>query len=48
MLLADDGGLLRTKGLYYFKPVTLADEVGIGYQAIIMPGVTIGDRSIVG
>ncbi len=30
------------------KPVTIGDDVWIGGKAIICPGVTIGDRSVIG
>ncbi len=30
------------------KPVTIGDDVWIGGKAIICPGITIGDRSVIG
>ena len=38
---------LRTKGMYSF-PVTICDNVWIGAGAIILPGVAIGENSIIG
>lgn len=32
----------------YGKPVTIGNDVWIGGRAIICPGVTIGDRSVIG
>jgi len=37
----------RTNGLEYGKPVTIGDNVWIGGQAILNPGVTIGDNSVI-
>lgn len=39
---------LRRKKLQYNKPVRLGNNVWLGAGAIILPGVTIGDNSIVG
>lgn len=39
---------LRKSGLQYNKPIHIGSNVWIGGGAIIMPGVTIGDNSIVG
>ncbi|MDF1558880.1 MAG: sugar O-acetyltransferase [Bacteroidales bacterium] len=38
----------RAAGLEYAKPVTIGDDVWIGGSAVICPGVTIGDRSVIG
>lgn len=38
----------RTKGPEYAKPITIGRDCWIGGGAIIQPGVTIGDRVIVG
>lgn len=37
----------RIKGPEYAKPVTIGDNVWIGGQAVINPGVTIGDDSVI-
>jgi maltose O-acetyltransferase len=38
----------RRRGLEFAKPVTIGDDVWVGGAAIICPGVTIGDRSVIG
>jgi maltose O-acetyltransferase len=38
----------RASGKEYAKPITIGDDVWIGGSAVICPGVTIGDRSIIG
>ena len=38
----------RNAGLEFAKPVTIGSDVWIGGGAIICPGVTIGNRSIIG
>jgi maltose O-acetyltransferase len=38
----------RASGLEYAKPITIGEDVWIGGGAIICPGVTIGDRSVIG
>lgn len=38
----------RASGLEFAKAVTIGEDVWIGGAAIICPGVTIGDRSIIG
>jgi maltose O-acetyltransferase len=38
----------RAAGLEYGRPVTIGDDVWIGGSAVICPGVTIGDRSVIG
>jgi len=37
----------RVKGPEYGKPVTIGDNVWIGGQAVINPGVSIGDDSVI-
>lgn len=39
---------LRAKGLERALPVTIGRDVWVGGGAIILPGITIGDRAIVG
>ena len=39
---------LRMKGLQYNKPVKIGKCVWIGAGVIILPGVTIGDNSVIG
>lgn len=38
----------RAAGLEFAKPVTIGEDVWIGGSAVICPGVTIGDRSVIG
>jgi maltose O-acetyltransferase len=38
----------RSSGLEYAKPITIGEDVWIGGNAVICPGVTIGHRSIIG
>lgn len=38
----------RADGLEYAKPITIGEDVWIGGSAVICPGVTIGDRSVIG
>lgn len=38
----------RAAGLEYAEPVTIGEDVWIGGSAVICPGVTIGDRSVIG
>ncbi|GAB2663030.1 maltose acetyltransferase domain-containing protein [Flavihumibacter cheonanensis] len=38
----------RSSGLEYGKPITIGDDVWIGGSVVICPGVSIGDRSIIG
>ncbi len=38
----------RASGLEYAKPITIGEDVWIGGSAVICPGVTIGDRSVIG
>lgn len=39
---------LRTKGLEYAYPITVGNNVWIGAQVAVLPGVSIGDNSIIG
>ncbi len=39
---------VRRSGLEFAKPVTIGADVWIGGGAIILPGVTIGDRAVIG
>ena len=38
----------RASGLESAKPVTIGEDVWVGGSAVICPGVTIGDRSVIG
>lgn len=38
----------RALGLEFAKPVTIGEDVWIGGSAVICPGVSIGDRSVIG
>jgi maltose O-acetyltransferase len=38
----------RASGLEFAKPVSIGNDVWIGGAAVICPGVTIGDRTIIG
>ncbi len=38
----------RASGLEYAKPIVIGEDVWVGGGAIICPGVTIGDRSVIG
>ena len=38
----------RAAGLEYGKPVTIGEDAWIGGNVVILPGVTIGDRSVIG
>jgi maltose O-acetyltransferase len=38
----------RRKGLESARPITIGSDVWVGGGAIICPGVTIGDRSVIG
>jgi maltose O-acetyltransferase len=38
----------RAEGLEYAKPLVIGSHVWIGGGAILCPGITIGDRSIIG
>lgn len=52
-IMGESHGINPEKGIYHkqpliCKPVTIGEYCWIGEKAIIMPGVTIGDWSIVG
>ena len=38
----------RASGLEFAKPISIGDDVWIGGSAVIYPGVSIGERSIIG
>jgi maltose O-acetyltransferase len=38
----------RSSGLEYGKPIVIGEDVWVGGSVIICPGVTIGDRSVIG
>lgn len=38
----------RASGLEFAKPVHIGEDVWVGGSAIICPGVTIGDRTVIG
>ena len=38
----------RAKGLESAKPIAIGDDVWIGGSVVINPGITIGDRSVIG
>jgi maltose O-acetyltransferase len=38
----------RASGLEYAKPITIGEDVWVGGSAVICPGVSIGDRSVIG
>ena len=38
----------RSSGLEYAKPIVIGEDVWIGGSAVICPGVTIGNRSVIG
>ena len=38
----------RAAGLEFARPITIGSDVWIGGSAVICPGVTIGDRSVIG
>lgn len=38
----------RTRGLEYAYPITVGNNVWIGAQVCVLPGVTIGDNTIIG
>ncbi len=39
---------LRGQGLEYACPITIGNNVWIGASVVILPGVTIGDNSVIG
>jgi maltose O-acetyltransferase len=38
----------RATGLEYAKPIIIGDDVWVGGNTVICPGVSIGDRSVIG
>lgn len=38
----------RALGLEFARPITIGEDVWIGGSAVICPGVTIGDRTVIG
>jgi len=38
----------RASGLEYAKPITIGEDVWVGGTVVICPGVTVGDRSVIG
>lgn len=38
----------RNKGLEYAKPITIGNNVWIGGNVVVLPGVTIGDNVVIG
>lgn len=38
----------RASGLEYAKPIVIGEDVWIGGSVVICPGVTIGDRTVIG
>lgn len=40
--------LRRNKGLEYARPITVGDNVWIGANVCVLPGVTIGDNCVIG
>lgn len=38
----------RATGLEYSKPIVIGEDVWVGGSAVICPGVTIGDRTVIG
>lgn len=47
-ILAHDGSTKKFLGYSKVAPVTIGDDVFIGYGCVILPGVTIGSKVIVG
>jgi maltose O-acetyltransferase len=48
MILTHDASFFIHTGRYKVAPVKIADRVFVGYGAIIMPGVSIGENAIIG
>ena len=38
----------RNKGLEYAKPITVGNDVWIGGNVVVLPGVTIGNNVVIG
>lgn len=47
-ILAHDGSTKKLLGYSKVAPVTIGDNVFIGYGSIVLPGVTIGSNVIIG
>lgn len=47
-ILAHDSSTYRELGYTYLAPVTIGDDVFIGARALIMPGIHVGQGSIIG
>ena len=39
---------IRNKGLEYTKPIKVGNNVWIGGNVVVLPGVTIGDNVVIG
>lgn len=48
MIITHDASFYPFTGEYRIAPVTIGDNVFVGYGALIMPGVTIGDNVVIG
>ena len=48
MILTHDASYYLHTGEYRVAPVHIGDNVFIGYSAIIMPGITIGNNVVIG
>jgi len=48
IVLSHDASLLPTTGKYIFKPTKVGHRVFVGYGAVIMPGLVIGDHAVIG
>lgn len=40
--------VLRAKGLEYARPITIGDNVWIGGNVCVLPGVSIGENTVIG
>jgi maltose O-acetyltransferase len=38
----------RASGVEYAKPITIGEDVWVGGSVVVCPGVSIGDRSVIG
>ena len=47
-VLIHDASIKKFNGFVKYAPVTIGNNVFIGFGAIILPGVTIGDNVIIG
>ncbi len=48
MILTHDASSFIHTGKYRFAPVVIGNRCFLGYNAVVMPGVTIGDNAIIG